>query len=227
MKSILCIDDDLVIQTMVVQSLKSFNVKTVDNFNAGIDILGKENFDAIILDIQLGDEDGLRLLERVSKRDGFLQKTVIFILSSHKDISKKMMAFTLGADDFITKPFDPLELEIRLNARLKKVSDPSDTRTIGDILLDFQKQKVYLLSETGKNEICLTAIELKIFSYLSAHLDRVYTRQQIIDEVWSGQNITERTVDSHIAHLRKKIKDSRITIQTSNSFGYSAKLKPV
>lgn len=225
MKSILCIDDDLVIQTMVIESLRSFNVKAVDNLKSANEILDKEKFDAILLDIQLKDEDGLRILERVSKKDGFFKNTVLFILSSHKDISKKMMAFTLGADDFVTKPFDPLELEIRLNARLKKLTDPTDFRNVGNLLIDFQKQKVFVQNESTKTEINLTAIELKILSYLTAHLDRVYSRQQIIDEVWNGQSITERTVDSHIAHLRKKISDSSLIIQTSNSLGYSATLK--
>jgi DNA-binding response OmpR family regulator len=211
---------------MVIESLTSFNVKTVDNLKSANELLDKEKFDAILLDIQLKDEDGLRILERVSKKDGFFKNTVLFILSSHKDISKKMMAFSLGADDFVTKPFDPLELEIRLNARLKKLTDPKDFRIIGNLLIDFHKQKVFLqMPEGEKTEINLTAIELKILSYLTRNLDRVYSRQQIIDEVWNGQNITERTVDSHIANLRKKIIISSLTIHTSNSLGYSATLK--
>lgn len=225
MKSILCIEDDLVIQTLVVESLREYSVKVVDSVKEANEILESENFDAILLDIQLKDEDGLRILEKVSKKEGFFKNTVLFIMSSHKDIAKKMMAFSLGADDFISKPFDPLELEIRLNARLKKISAPLDFRSMADLVLDFQKQKVFLVDGNTRTDLNLTAIELKIFSYLTSQLDRVFSRQQIMEEVWGHLSITERTVDSHIAHLRKKIDDSKLSIITSNNFGYFASIK--
>lgn len=225
MKSVLCIDDDLVIQTMVVESLKDYQVKVADSVQRAHQILENESFDAILLDIQLKDEDGLRILERISKRDGFFNNTALFILSSHKDISKKMMAFSLGADDFISKPFDPLELEIRLSARLKKISAPLDNRIVGDLILDFQRQKAYINKENVKTDVGLTAIELKILSYLTSQMDRVYSRQQIINEVWNNLSITERTVDSHVGHLRKKLIGSKLTIITSNNFGYFASVK--
>ncbi len=225
MKSVLCIEDDLVIQTLVIESLRFFNVKVTDSVESANRILDSESFDAVLLDIQLKDGDGLRVLERISKKDGFFSNTAFFILSSQKDISKKMMAFALGADDFIAKPFDPLELEIRLNARLKKISEPLDTRYVGDLILDFQKQKVFMVVKDKKIEISLTAIEMKILSYLTQKMDRVFSRQQIMESVWNNLSITERTVDSHIAHLRKKIKSSRLLIKTSNSFGYFVTVK--
>lgn len=225
MKSILCIEDDIVIQTLVVESLKTYQVTVVDSLRDAFDILDKQQFDAILLDIQLHDEDGLRVLEKVSKRDGFFNTTAFFILSSHKDISKKMMAFSLGADDFISKPFDPLELQIRLDARLKKIFSPSEIRHIGDLTVDLQKQKVFLNKDKEKIDLNLTAIELKIFNYLTSQLDRVFSRDQIMGEVWENLSITERTVDSHIGHLRKKINDSKLSIITSNNFGYFASLK--
>lgn len=225
MKSILCIEDDLVMQTLVVESLKNYQVTVTDTLKEACDILDKERFDAILLDIQLKDEDGLRVLEKVSKKDGFFQNTALFIMSSHKDISKKMMAFSLGADDFISKPFDPLELQIRLDARLKKIASPTEIKHIGDLIVDLQKQKVFIVKDNVKKDINLTAIELKIFNYLTSQMDRVFSREQIIHEVWDNLSITERTVDSHIGHLRKKIADSKLSIITSNNFGYFASLK--
>ncbi len=224
MKSVLCIDDDIVIQTLVLECLKDFEIKAVGTVQQAYDILESQTFDAILLDIQLNDEDGLRILDKVSKKDGFFNNTVLFILSSNKDIAKKMMAFSLGADDFISKPFDPLELEIRLNARLKKISAPLDVRNIGDIAIDFQKQKVFIIRIDKKEDLNLTAIELKILVYITSQLERVFSRQQIINEVWENLTVTERTVDSHIAHLRKKLEGSKISIITSNNFGYFASI---
>lgn len=224
MKSILCIDDDLVILTLISETLSDYQIKTAQTFNEAYKLIDSQDYDAILLDIQLDHQDGLRLLEKISKKEGCLNNTAVFILSSHKDISKKMMAFSLGADDFITKPFDPLELQIRLDARLKKISSPQEIKNFGDLILDLQKQKVFQVINEEKVDLSFTAIELKIFIYLTSQLERVFSRQQIIDEVWSNLSVTERTVDAHIGHIRKKIADSMLTIITSNNFGYFASL---
>lgn len=224
--SVLCIDDDPVVQTLLVEVLAPWSVICCLDLNSVRGVLSSSaSIHAIVIDIDLPDGDGLRFLKQELQR--FQNNNVpTFILSSHTDIAKKMMAFQFGADDFISKPFDPLELKFRLEARLKKAQQVLlDEKIIGDVVLKPQQYKAFQKSSAGLHkDLALTILELKILTLLSAQMDRIFTRNQIIDSVWGNVAITDRTVDSHIAHLRKKLKQTKIKIMTSQSVGYSATL---
>lgn len=224
---ILSIDDDPTVQTLLKESLREHFVISAYNLKEALMELPKTSFDAIILDIELPDGDGLRFYTEISQNEKYSQIPTLF-LSGHNEISNKLMAFTLGADDFLSKPFDPLELNARIISKIKKhiqIVEDKKIQKIGDIEIDFDRQKAFQNKNGKQFDLSLTTIELKILACLSRRLEQVYTREQIISLAWGETHISDRTVDSHIAHLRTKVKNSEVQIDTVKSFGYRAILK--
>ena len=224
---ILSIEDDLAIQALIEQSLKQFCVVPAENLKNAEDELSKSNFDAILFDIELPDGDGLRFFTELIQNEKYKKIPTLFI-TAHNDIATKLMAFSIGADDFLTKPFDPLELNARVTSKIKKSKqDIEDKRIqkVGDLEIDFDRQKVSHIKNGKQTDLSLTGIELKILTYLSKRIEQVYSREQILSEVWGLTHITDRTVDSHIAHLRTKIENTSVAIDTVKNFGYRVLLK--
>lgn len=221
--SVLCIDDDPVIQTLVKEVLLPWKVDScLDLESVRLFFQKSKKVDVLILDINLPDGDGLRFLNQQCiklKED----HTIIFMISGQSDISKKMMAFEFGADDFLTKPFDPLELKIRLKSKIKKLNEKYRTKKIGDVIIDPQQFKaIKSNNDQSQIDLQLTTIEMKILILLTDNTGHVFTRNQIIDKVWGDIIISDRTVDSHIAHLRKKLNPTELKINTIQNMGYSA-----
>jgi DNA-binding response OmpR family regulator len=224
---VLCVEDDFTIQVLIEESLPEFDVITAANLKMAEIELAKHVFDAILLDIELPDGDGLKFFTKLT-HDHKHKKVPTLFLSSHSDITNKLMAFSIGADDFITKPFDPRELHARLISKVKKMQSEEEIkkiRRIGNLEIDFDRQKVFHLSKEKQKDLSLTAIEIKILTMLSKRLEQVYSREQILTSVWGETTITDRTVDSHIAHLRTKISDSNVVIDTVKNFGYRIVLR--
>ncbi len=228
MKSkILSVEDDLTIQALIEQSLTDYNVVSAGSLKDADHELSKNIFDAILLDIELPDGDGLKYYTKISNDPKFKKIPTLF-LSARNEISNKLMAFSLGADDFISKPFDPLELRARISSKIKKMhSDVEEKKTkkVGDLEIDFDRQKVFQIKNGKETDLSLTAIEIKILTMLSKRNEQVFSREQILSSVWGDTHITDRTVDSHIAHLRTKIADSTVIVDTVKNFGYRVILK--
>lgn len=225
-QKILCIEDDATIQTLVSVALPDFEVIAAKTLQEADLKLRTNKISALLLDIELPDGDGLRYLSDLYSR--VKEKTPVLILSQHQEIQSKVMAFSLGADDYIGKPFDPIELNIRLQSKIKKQSQVQDEfkcRKIGDLLLDFDRQKAYNCVDGEEKDLGLTNIELKILGLLTKRLEQVFSREQILEQVWQETHITDRTVDSHVAHLRQKISDSSVCIETVKSLGYRSALR--
>lgn len=219
-------DDDLTVQTLVQESLPDFRVVSARSLAEAEKFLAEGNFVAVLLDIQLPDGDGLRFAARLAQQNK-LNDIPLLILSNYADTTNKVMAFELGAEDFIGKPFDPLELHARLKAKLRrltKLSEEKNLREVGDLLLDFDRHKAFWLGKGSELDLQLTGIELKILSLVTRRLEQVYSRDQIIDQVWGQTHISDRTVDSHVAHLRQKISPTSLQIETVKSLGYRAVL---
>lgn len=219
---ILCIEDDPTTQTMIKASLGNFNIVVANNLHDAEYEISKGDFAAAIFDIQLPDGDGLRFYSRL-KQNSKLKDIPVLFLSGHNEISNKLLAFSMGADDFITKPFDSLELNARVLSKINKsisTNEEKNTRIIGDIEIDLDRQKVSRLDNGNEIDLGLTAIEQKILILLSGRIEQVFSREQILNNVWANAHITDRTVDSHIAHLRNKLKETLVLINTVKNFGY-------
>lgn len=220
--NILSIEDDPTVQEVIRLSLNEYNVTFTSTIKDSYKELERNTFAAILFDIQLPDGDGLHLYTKLIQEPAY-QNIPIFFLTSKKDISNKLIAFNLGADDFIEKPFDPLELRARVSSKIKKQhkdEQQKQIKVLGDLHIDFDRQKAFQQINGKELDLDLTANELKILAFLAKHIGNVYSREQILDEVWGNISITDRTIDSHIAHLRKKIIGTKITIETIKYLGY-------
>lgn len=225
---ILSLEDEPTIQEVIRQSLRDYDVTVVSTVKQAELAIEKQKFDAILVDIELPDGDGLHFYTRAVQDPNFKDIPCLFI-TGKTEISLKLMAFTVGADDFLTKPFDPSELNARVTSKIRKHQlnqIQKNSKRVADVEIDLDRQKAIQIQETQERDLGLTAHEFKILSLLSRGLERVYSREQILSEVWGNTSITDRTVDSHIAHLRQKISTTAISIETVKGLGYRLIKKP-
>ena len=162
------------------------------------------NPDIIILDLMLPGLDGFEVCREIRKKE---EIPIIMLTAKGEDIDK-VLGLELGADDYMTKPFNPRELVARIKAILRRssVKDESLRKQIqiGSLQIDLLQHRVRL----GEQEIDLTAKEFALLSYLASNAGRVYSREQLLEQIW-GYNYygDARTVDVHIRHLREKIEE--------------------
>ena len=226
---ILCIEDDKTTQQIVKHALADYNVIMASTLLEAEDKIKGSELSAAIFDIKLPDGDGIHLYSRLRQLTQLKNIPVIF-LSGNDDLSNKLLAFSIGADDFISKPFDPLELSARITSRINKnyISDTErKTRQLSDLMIDLDRQKVLLLKDNTEIDLQLTAIEQRILILLSSRKEQVFSREQILNHVWKDAHVFDRTVDSHIAHIRNKIKNTGVKIATVKNFGYKLTINDI
>ena len=225
-KLIYIADDEINICTII----KSFLVKDgfeVEIFNDGSSILeafNKKQADMLILDIMMPDIDGYALCSLIR-----LKSCVPIIIVSAKDTeSDKIAGLKLGSDDYLTKPFSPLELIARINSIFRRIEldkTPINNNQIikfSDILINFDTKQV----EVNGNPLSLTVMELSLLHYLIKNKNRAISRSELLDKVWGFENKVEtRATDDMIKRIRKKLSDvgSELKIDTIWGFGFTIK----
>ena len=160
-------------------------------------------FDLIVLDVMLPRKDGFAVC-RDLRRGGV--KTPIIMLTARAQETEKVLGLGLGADDYVTKPFSPLELCARIKAVLRRAAPDLPVRYhFGDVDVDFSRGS----ARRAGAPVDLTPIELKVLAALLEARGRLLSRDQLIDQVWgAGTAITDRVVDNHIMNLRRKIEET-------------------
>lgn len=228
-KCILIVDDDQDIHDIIKHTMAgSFELKFAFNLSEAIAVLNDSTVDLIILDEVLPDGNGTDLCFKI-KNELNITGLPIIMLTSKKELKDKLTAFNSGADDYVIKPFEPLELLARAQARLRdnasEIAEGSEI-TRGDLDLDLTTQGVVLNKNNEKIKLDLTPIEFKILYFLSKVPGDVYNRRDILKNVWGENNhVIERTVDQHISKLRKKLDNSAYTIKSLHKQGYLFALK--
>lgn len=197
-------------------------LKSSDGIEAMDIVKSKDNIDLAIVDIMLPKLDGYKVVKELRK----ISNIPVILISAKNQDSDKILGLDLGADDYITKPFNPLEVVARVNAQIRRKNNLSvteDTKKIieiGDISLDTYNVKVMI---RGK-EIELTSIEYGILKYLMDNAGRILTKNQIFEAVWNEQFLSgDNTIMVHISRLRDKIEvDSRNPqyLKTIRGLGY-------
>ncbi len=222
-KDILVIEDSPEIRILLESSLEEYHTIFCSTLRDAALALNKQPFQMIILDIGLPDGDGLRFLAELAGKPE-TRSTPVMILSARADTANKVMAFSVGAEDFVTKPFDPIELKARVAARLRKFekdASRSETIKVGDLELDLLKQKVRLVGSKSAEPLDLTTLEFRLLTYFAKAPEHVLMRETLLNDVWGYDvSVTDRTVDTHVAHLRKKISNSKCKIETVVGAGY-------
>jgi DNA-binding response OmpR family regulator len=217
--SILLADDDLHLATFLSKSLESegYSVHTALNEDSVISELKRQNYKLIILDLNFGQTDGLKLLEKL-RAEGL--ETPVMVLSARNRVSDRIQSLNLGADDYITKPFSFQELAARTNALLRRKADPAlNILRVEDLELDPASRRV----RRGKHEIKLSPKEFDLLLLLMRHAGETVTRQGLLRESWGLEPETDSNlVDVYVNYLRKKVDftDEAKLIHTVRGAGY-------
>ncbi len=206
---ILIVEDEQELCLTLGDRLRSegYAVECAFDGKAGMDKIREAPFDLVILDLMLPVRSGLDLCVDI-RRSGFT--TPILILTALGQSMEKVAGLKLGADDYVTKPFDTPELMARVEALLRRVpnrpegvrSDASEVYHLGDILVDARRGKV---TRNGR-PVNLTSREFQLFRYLVEHRGVTVSREELLEQVWGHiPGTLTRTVDMHIASLRQKL----------------------
>ena len=203
MKRVFLVEDDDGIAELVEGSLahESLRVERFRDAESALLALTRSEPDAFLLDLGLPGLDGLEFC-RIVRRN---RRTPILILTSRREETDKVLGLELGADDYVTKPFGVRELVARIRALLRRAeAPPEEVRRFGDLTIDTAAKRV----TRGDRLLDLTAMEYRILEILSATPDRVFSRDEILDRLGEAAHAGyERTIDSHLARLRRKIED--------------------
>jgi DNA-binding response OmpR family regulator len=205
-------------------SIKGYDVERVTN---GDDALQEMTmlppYDVILLDIMLPEKDGFEVL-REARKSGV--DSPVIMLTAKSESKHKLRGFDLGADDYVTKPFDAEELAARVRAVLQRSRGQNELPDVGDVFT-FDDYTVDFTDETATRdgeEIEFTDLEFEILEYFINHRERTVSRKQLLRDVWGiSGDITTRTIDRHVAALRKKLEpdpDDPTYIQTVYGIGY-------
>jgi len=206
MGKILIIEDEERILMGLEDNLRieGYQVSSATDGLTGFTMAKEQGFDLIILDIMLPKMNGFEVCKRL-RQSGIT--TPVLILTAKSQEVDKVLGLEIGADDYVTKPFSPRELIARVNAiirRTKQTQQVIELYHFGDVDIDFKK---YEAKKRGQ-PINLTALEFTLLNFLIKHEDQVLSRNSILDNVWGNTvYVYPRTVDTHIANLRKKIED--------------------
>ena len=226
-KRILVVDDEEHILELIKFNLEKngYEVSTRDNGQDCIDFLKENEVDLVVLDVMLPDMDGLEVCKNI-RRIERVEKIPIIMLTAKSEETDRILGLELGADDYMTKPFSVRELIARIKAVLRRSDDGKRVRSgslkVRDLEMDTEKHEVTLAGEP----IDLTLKEFELLKILIENRGKVLSRNLLLDEVWGYDYFGEtRTVDVHIRHLRKKIKDdeSGEYIETIRGVGYKMK----
>lgn len=223
-EKILIVEDEKNIAKLVRYNLERFDydctvAKTGED---ALSILEKQPFDLIILDIMLPGMDGFEVCRKIKEADK-LKNIPIIILTAKSEEVDRIVGLELGADDYVTKPFSPRELLLRVKAILRRGKDKEskkDLIRIEDIIVNIPNHKVTV---KGK-EVDLTKMEFDLLTTLMQRRGRVQTRDRLLSDVWGLDSMIDtRTVDTHIKRLREKLGKAGNLIDTVRGIGYKFK----
>jgi two-component system phosphate regulon response regulator PhoB len=219
---ILVVDDEPDILGLVTYQLsrQGFRVSTAVNGRTAIETAEAEVPDLIILDLMLPELDGYEAL-RLLRDNPKTSRIPIILLTARDEDDRKIQGFELGADDYVTKPFNAQELVLRVEAVLRRVrAEPVASRRllkVGPIELD----KDAMTASLGGQPVDLTLLEYRLLETLLERRGRVQSRQQLLEAVWdTNARIGTRTVDMHVARLRSKLEEAGDMIETVRGVGY-------
>ena len=204
MKRLLLIEDEpgLVLTLRDRLTREGYAVETSTDGESGLERASREAFDLVLLDVMLPRMNGFDVLRELRKRG---TETPVIMVTAKGQVVDKVVGLKLGADDYVTKPFEMVELLARIEAKLRRapaVSHPSEGYQFDDVRVDFRRAEV--TKEGGPLE--LSAREFQLLKYFIEHRGATLTREELLNEVWGYNSMpSTRTVDVHVAWLRQKI----------------------
>jgi DNA-binding response OmpR family regulator len=221
---ILIVEDEIPIRKLIHFNLQRSNFEVIEAGNGtdAIQLVNEQNPSLVLLDIMLPDMDGFEICTKLRESHPSLP---IVIVSARGQDMEKIMALELGADDYVVKPFNPLELVARIRSVLRRTNgmvpkQPSNMMEIGPFVFDLKSQRLY----KNRQLVKLTAREYQLIKLFFERPDEPITRDELLDEIWGLNYFGDpKTVDVHIRRLREKIEEDPsepFYLKTVWGFGY-------
>lgn len=218
-KRILIVEDERQLREMTAFGLKraGYLVTEAGDCEAARAAIADTRPDLVLLDWMLPDLSGLEFVRALKRADATRDLPVI-MLTARAEEDDKVLGLDSGADDYITKPFSSRELLARIEALLRRVAGHAEQLIAGQIVMDTVSQRVILRGR----EVAFGPTEYRLLRFFMSHPDRVFSRAQVLDRVWSGVYVEERTVDVHVRRLRRVLQahGCEAYVETVRGSGY-------
>ena len=201
MNRILIVEDEPRLSQLMADYLQHahFHTEQTDSARQAMALAKKEHFQAILLDLMLPDGDGMD----VCRASRLHSQVPILMVTARVDEVDRLLGLELGADDYICKPFSPREVVARVKAVLRR-ANPQQDSSAPTLTLDEERYEAVM----GSQRVALTAIEFALLATLARHPGRIWSRDQLMDEIYQDHRVvSDRTIDSHIRKLRRKLSD--------------------
>lgn len=218
MYNILLVDDEPGIRDLIKKyaSFEGYTIIEAENGIEGIEKFGRNNIDIIVMDVMMPELDGFSAVKEIRKQSN----VPVIMLSARGQEYDRILGFELGVDDYVSKPFSPKELLMRIEAIMKRVKPQEEKREVfnlEDLKIDFDARRV----EIGNKEIELSPKEYELLFYMVRNHGIALTREKLISDVWGFDFYgDDRTLDTHIKLLRKSLGDYAKFITTLRGVGY-------
>lgn len=201
MNRILIVEDEPRLSQLMADYLQHahFHTEQTDSARQAMALAKKEHFQAILLDLMLPDGDGMEVCKAIRQHS----QVPILMVTARVDEVDRLVGLELGADDYICKPFSPREVVARVKAVLRR-ANPQQDSSAPTLTLDEERYEAVM----GSQRVALTAIEFALLATLARHPGRIWSRDQLMDEIYQDHRVvSDRTIDSHIRKLRRKLSD--------------------
>lgn len=220
-QKILVVDDEPDAVELVAFNLKAagFEVITAGDGEGALRRARQEHPDAMVLDLMLPEVDGIEVCKQL-RRHPQTASLPIIMLTARAEEMDRVIGLEVGADDYLTKPFSPRELVLRVKNLLRRRARPEgepDQIQAGDLIIDVPRHRVTV----GDQEVQLTTTEFKLLTALARRQGRVQSRETLLRDVWNYESLIDtRTVDTHVRRLREKLGKAAAWIDTVRGVGY-------
>src|SRR5213596_4308271 len=217
-RRMLIIEDESDVADLLALSLRKagFNTSAVADGATGLQNARDNRPDFIILDLMLPKMSGLEVC-KILKSDTATSHTPILMLTAKAEEIDRIVGLEFGADDYVTKPFSPREIVLRIRAILRRAETANESLSAGPISIDPARHKV----RVNGRQVHLTSLEFKLLRVLMQRRGRVQERDRLLNEVWGYESVIDtRTVDTHVRRLREKLGKAGEMVETVRGFGY-------
>ena len=220
LQKILVLEDEQSLSFILCDILSAYyEVQLATTNKQAEELLCKTVFDLAVVDLALPDGLALDLIQSIRKKGASYQNLPIIVVSGSNTEEMRCQAFQHGADDFVAKPFSYRELLVRIDQKVRKndtLYKSSTRKTVGNVVLDSSRFEVLV----DDKKISTSVLEFNLLKYFIENQNVVISRKQILKNLWNNLHVTERTIDTHVATIRKKINHSALKIETVYGAGY-------
>jgi two-component system phosphate regulon response regulator PhoB len=230
MNRILLVEDSAEIQILVAAAFKrKYDLVSATTLKEAESLMSLTPFDLVLLDITLPDGDGYQFCTLL-QNDRATKDIPIIFLTARDDVSDKILGFSLGADDYIVKPFDPAQLRARIDSKIRSLMNKRQSGEIithGNLQIDVLSRQVRISQNDETKTLELTPIEYKLLLSFVRHADQVMTRNTLLSSIWGDElHISDRSIDAHVSKLRRKLSPHADYIQPVYGSGYVFSVNP-